>query len=69
MNAEEAAKLPAIQRYKILDNFWWYGGGMLACLLPDGEEGKAIYGEFQNLRYRIHDLLLDEGIKKDEIKL
>ncbi len=69
MNAEEAAKLPAIQRYKILDNFWWNGEGMLACLLPDGEEGKAIYGAFQNLRYRIHDLLLDEGIKKGEVKL
>jgi hypothetical protein len=61
MTLDEAKKLPATQRYKILDNFWWDGEGMLACLLPKSEEATAIYGEFQNLRYRIHDLLSAES--------
>lgn len=58
MTLEELSKEPQAVRYRFLDSFWWQGEGYLAHLLPDNEEGKAIYGEFQALRYRIHDLLL-----------
>lgn len=50
----------AYTRYHFLDQIWWVVEGFLAKLLPSGPESKSIYSDFQNLRYRIHDLLSAE---------
>jgi hypothetical protein len=56
------------EKYLYLDGIWWDIEGLLAHLLPIGQEGtnltrESVYADFQALRFRIHDMFAIEENK------